>query len=307
MSYKIDCVALKTNEHGDQYGKFVFEPLDPGQGITIGNSLRRVLLSDLTGFSIVALRIAGINNEFCTLPGVREDILEIILNLKEVVLKGDIDKITKPILGRLKVQGPAIINAGSIEFSEISIVNPNQYIATISDNSVVEMEFKVEKGKNYRLIDSKSSTDPVDFLQIDSIFMPVLKASYSVELVDLNSKVSKERLIFELWTNGSISPSDALFSAGEVFQGLFEPLKNYNFQAVCSKPSDKEKKLTEIPIEELVLSARAYNGLKRAQIHYVGDLIKYSLDDLKEIKNFGQKSIEEVVSSLKTLWGINLV
>ena len=267
------------------------------------NSLRRILLSDLTFIAIVAIRIAEINNEFCVLPGVREDILEIILNLKEVVLKGNIDK---PVLGRLKIQGPALISADSIKFSEISVVNPNQYIATISDNSVIEMEFKVDKGKNYRLNDFEEHSDSTDFLQVDAIFMPVIKASYAIEQIDLNSKTSKERLIFELWTNGSISPSEALFSAGKIFQNLFQPLNNQSFQAVCSKPSDKEKKLNEIPIEELVLSARAYNGLKRAQIHYVGDLIKYSLNDLKEIKNFGQKSIEEVVSSLKTLWGINL-
>nr|YP_010443883.1 RNA polymerase alpha subunit [Chattonella marina]UTE94770.1 RNA polymerase alpha subunit [Chattonella marina] len=303
MLYKIDCVELKTNSFNEQYGKFIFEPLDIGQGITIGNSLRRILLSDLTGIAIVAIRIAGINNEFCVLPGVREDILEIILNLKEVVLKGNIDK---PVLGRLKIQGPALISADSIKFSEISVVNPNQYIATISDNSVIEMEFKVDKGKNYRLNDFEEHSDSSDFLQVDAIFMPVIKASYAIEQIDLNSKTSKERLIFELWTNGSISPSEALFSAGKIFQNLFQPLNNQSFQAVCSKPSDKEKKLNEIPIEELVLSARAYNGLKRAQIHYVGDLIKYSLNDLKEIKNFGQKSIEEVVSSLKTLWGINL-
>jgi len=303
MLYKIDCVELKTNSFNEQYGKFIFEPLDIGQGITIGNSLRRILLSDLTGIAIVAIRIAGINNEFCVLPGVREDILEIILNLKEVVLKGNIDK---PVLGRLKIQGPALISADSIKFSEISVVNPNQYIATISDNSVIEMEFKVDKGKNYRLNDFEEHSDSTDFLQVDAIFMPVIKASYAIEQIDLNSKTSKERLIFELWTNGSISPSEALFSAGKIFQNLFQPLNNQSFQAVCSKPSDKEKKLNEIPIEELVLSARAYNGLKRAQIHYVGDLIKYSLNDLKEIKNFGQKSIEEVVSSLKTLWGINL-
>ena len=303
MLYKIDCVELKTNSFNEQYGKFIFEPLDIGQGITIGNSLRRILLSDLTGIAIVAIRIAGINNEFCVLPGVREDILEIILNLKEVVLKGNIDK---PVLGRLKIQGPALISADSIKFSEISVVNPNQYIATISDNSVIEKEFKVDKGKNYRLNDFEEHSDSTDFLQVDAIFMPVIKASYAIEQIDLNSKTSKERLIFELWTNGSISPSEALFSAGKIFQNLFQPLNNQSFQAVCSKPSDKEKKLNEIPIEELVLSARAYNGLKRAQIHYVGDLIKYSLNDLKEIKNFGQKSIEEVVSSLKTLWGINL-
>lgn len=303
MTYKIDCVELKTNEFNEQYGKFIFESLERGQSITLGNSLRRILLADLTGVAIVALRIAGINNEFSIIPGVLEDVLEIILNIKEIVLKGSIDQ---PILGRLKVDGPKIITAGLIEISQVNIVNPNHYIATISDNSVLEMEFKIESGKNYRLTDSKNVNDPIDFLQIDAIFMPVRKVNYTIEQVDFYSNSYKEILILEIWTDGSISPSEALVSSGKILQTLLEPLINNNFQTVRSEPSEKEKKLTEIPIEELNLSARAYNGLKRAQINYVGDLLKYSVEDLKEIKNFGQKSIEELVLALKTLFGINL-
>jgi DNA-directed RNA polymerase subunit alpha len=303
MIYKIDCVELKTNEYKEKYGKFIFEPLESGQGITLGNSLRRSLLSDLPGPAIVAIRIAGINSEFCILPGIREDVLEIILNLKEIVLKGNIET---TILGRLKVQGPAIVTASSIQVSGITIVNPNQYIATICDDSIIEMELKIEVGKNYRLVDSQASIDSVDFIQIDAIFMPVRKVIYKVQQIDLNSKDKNERLIFELWTNGSISPSEALISGGKILQNLFSPIINGNFQTVKSETPDPEKKVTEIPIEELALSARAYNGLKRAQIHFIGDLVKYSLEDLKEIKNFGQKSIEEVVSSLKKLLGIHL-
>ena len=303
MTYKIDCVELKTNEYNEQYGKFSFESLERGQSITLGNSLRRILLSDLTGVAIVALRIAGINNEFSSIPGVLEDVLEIILNIKEIVLKGSIDQ---PVLGRLKVDGPKIVTAGLIEISQVTIVNPNHYIATISDNSVLEMEFKIEKGKNYRLTDLKNVNDPIDFLQIDAIFMPVRKVNYTIEQIDFYSNNYKEILILEIWTNGSISPSEALVSSGKILQRLLEPLINNNFQIVTSEPSEKEKKLTEISIEELNLSARAYNGLKRAQINYVGDLLKYSVDDLKEIKNFGQKSIEELVLALKTLFGINL-
>ena len=303
MTYKIDCVELKTNEYNEQYGKFSFESLEKGQSITLGNSLRRILLADLTGVAIVALRIAGINNEFSSIPGVLEDVLEIILNIKEIVLKGFIDQ---PVLGRLKVDGPKIVTAGLIEISQVTIVNPNHYIATISDNSVLEMEFKIETGKNYRLTDLKNVNDPIDFLQIDAIFMPVRKVNYKIEQVDFYLNNYKEVLILEIWTNGSISPSEALVSSGKILQTLLEPLINNNFQIVTSEPSEKEKKLTEISIEELNLSARAYNGLKRAQINYVGDLLKYSVDDLKEIKNFGQKSIEELVLALKTLFGINL-
>lgn len=303
MIYKIDCVELKINDYKEHYGKFIFQSLEQGQGITLGNSIRRVLLSELSGIAITAVRIAGINNEFATIPGVREDILEIILNLKQVILKGNING---QVLGRLKIQGPAIITAAQIELPEVTIVNNAQYIATISDDSMLEMEFKIEKGKNYYLNDSKTSVNGVDFLQIDAIFMPIKKVAFEVEQIDIFSNINKEKLILEIWTNGSISASEALFVSGKILQNLLQPIVNDNFESVHSEPSKKEKKVTEIPIEQLGLSARAYNGLKRTQINFIGDLTKYSIADLKKIKNFGQKSVEEIVSSLKSVFGINL-
>lgn len=303
MSYKINCVELKTNEYFEQYGKFSFEYLQSGQGITLGNSIRRILLSELEGIAITAIRIAGINNEFSSIPGIREDILEIILNLKNIILKGNIEK---SVLGRLKVQGPAIITAEYINIGEIKIINPNQYIATISDGYILEMELKIEKGKNYQLSDLKCLENPIDFLQMDAIFTPITKVAYEIEQIEIYSKPTKERLILEVWTNGSILPSEALIFSGNILQKLTQPLVHNNFQYINNELSDKEKKLNKIPIEELVLSARAYNGLKRAQINFVGDLIKYSIEDLKEIKNFGQKSIQEVISSLKKFLNINL-
>ena len=304
MNYKINCVELKENQYSEQYSKFIFKYLEHGQGITLANSLRRILLSEIEGIAIVAVRIAGINNEFSGIPGVKEDILEIILNLKQIVLKGNIDK---PILARLKIQGPAIVTADLIDATEIKIINPSQYIATISDKSILEMEFKIEKGKNYKLSDLKSLEDPIDFLQIDSIFNPVTKVIYEIKEINRFSKSIKEKLILKIWTNGSILPSEALFLSGNIIQNLTQPLILNNYQNISNKRSDKEKKLNQIPIEKLVLSARAYNGLKRAQINFVSDLIKYSLDDLKGIKNFGQKSIEEVVSSLKKILNISLL
>lgn len=303
MIYKIDCVELKINDYKEHYGKFIFHSLEQGQAITLGNSIRRVLLSELSGIAITALRIAGINNEFSTIPGVREDILEIILNLKQVILKGNINE---PVLGRLRIQGPAIITAAQIELPEITIVNGAQYLATISDNSMLEMEFKIEKGKNYCLNDSKSSISAGDFLQIDAIFMPIKKVAFEVEQIDIFSNINQEKLILEIWTNGSILASEALFLSGKILQNLLQPLVNDNFESVHSEPSEKEKKVTEIPIEKLGLSARAYNGLKRTQINFISDLTKYSIADLKKIKNFGQKSVEEIVSSVKSVFGINL-
>ena len=300
MNYKINWVKSEINEFLEHYGKFILEPLEVGQGLTLGNSIRRVLLSDLTGLAIVAIRIAGIKSEFAAIPGVREDILDLILNIKQIILKGKLDKIDQPIFGRLKVQGPTIVTASLIEVNDLIIVNPSQYIATICDTSLLEIEFKIEKGKNYTLNDLRNLTQPSDFLQIDAIFTPIKKILYEVEKINLYL-TTQERLILQVWTNGSVSPSEVLLSTGKILYNLIEPLFTDNFQNVLSEPSDKEKELNEKPIEELELSARAYNGLKRAQINFIGELIKYSIEDLKEIKNFGQKSIDEIVSSLKKI------
>lgn len=307
MIYKIDCVELKTNNYNEQYGKFILYPLDWGQGLTLANSLRRILLSDLEGLAVTAIRIAGINSEFSTIPGVHEDILEIILNVKEIVLKSNnINDINEPILGRLKIQGPAIITAGLIDFSQIKVVNKSHYIATLSDNYLLEMEFKVEKGKNYRIINFLNSKDPSDFLQIDSIFMPIRKVNFSIEQDPINCFNEKERVFLELWTNGSISPSSALLSAGKIFQNLVQPLLDENFQIIRSTLSETKKKVDSKLIEELSLSPRAYNGLKKAKINCIGDLSKRSINDLKQIKNLGQKSVEEVTRALKLGFSITL-
>jgi DNA-directed RNA polymerase subunit alpha len=407
--FKIELIQSAQNDYNEQYGKFSISNLKAGQGITLGSSLRRVLLSDLTGTSIVAIRIASLNNEFFPIEGLREDILEIILNVKEIVLEGDIENSKKWVLGRLKVNGPKVINAGLIEFekdSNIRVINPNHYIATIAENSMIEMEFLVERGNNYRLVDSIHSNNyPTDFLEIDAVFMPVRKVNYEVEKIETNQpltnnfypNLSPEKLILEIWTNGSISPIKALVLGSSILENMssailleiikmrdfdptlsnsklsfsnieekagwkkipslkntdslldfdnFVPLRNFDEEteieiAKCNKElygtnfeeeieeikkkkllSENENKLlldssttsninqkdvSIIPIEELALSARAYNGLKRAQINCVGDLIKYSIKDLKEIKNFGQKSLNEVVSALKNLFDINLI
>ena len=307
MIYRIDCVELKTNNYNEEYGKFILYPLDWGEGLTLANALRRILLADLEGLAITAIRIAGINSEFSTIPGVHEDILEIILNIKEIVLKANnIDDINGPILGRLKIQGPAIVTAGLIEFSEINVVNKSHYIATISENYLFEIEFKVEKGKNYRIINFLNCNDPSDFLQIDSIFMPIRKVNFSIEQDPINCFNEQERVFLELWTNGSISPSYALFRAGKIFQKLIQPLFNDNFQTIRPTLSETKKKVHSKLIEELSLSPRAYNGLKKAKINCIGDLSKLSIKDLKQIRNFGQKSVEEITRALKLGFGIIL-
>lgn len=301
---EIECIESRIDGTRDHYDKFVLEPLDQGQGITIGNSLRRVLLADLQGTSIVSVRIAGVNHEFSTIPGIREDVLEILLNLKEIVFKSESNE---TMIGRLRVQGPAIVTAKDFELPpEVLLIDSKQYIATICGNNILEMEFRIEKGKGYRLVEKGIDETSVDFLQIDSIFMPVKKVNYIVEDVRYKQNKIQDRLIIEVWTNGSISPKEAISQSSNILTNLFSPLKNINFKSEENHDLQEDSKINQILIEELQLSVRAYNCLKRAQIHSVADLLDYSQEDLLEIKNFGQKSAEEVIDALKKRLGINL-
>ena len=305
----LKCLKSEKIESGAMYGQFVINSLRPGQGITIGNLLRRVLLNDLGGTTITAVRIAGIRDEFSIIPGVREDILEILLNLKGIVFKGINTDLS---FGRLKVKGPAVITADSIQLPpNIEIVNPNHYIATISTSNVVEIEFKFEYGTGYKLAGQTFCDKSEDFLQIDAIFMPIQKVDFKIENVYDNTNYITERLLIDIWTNGSISPEDAISSASEFIIELFNSLLQNKF---TQDPNDLEKTSpivpinphTNIAIEELQLSVRAYNCLKRAQINTIGDLLEYSPEKLQELKNFGRKSADEVFATLKNKLGIVL-
>jgi DNA-directed RNA polymerase subunit alpha len=296
-NFQFECIELNLQTSTEYFGRFVFKPLDLGHGITIGNILRRVLLTDLPGISIVGVRIAGVNHEFSTIPGVREDVLEILLNLKEVIFKSQQQVGT---FGRVKIQGPAIITANCIDLpSTVEIVNPNQYLATISDNSILEMEIKLDWGKGYTLAENQSVEGPLDFLRIDAIFMPVRKVVYHIEKLE-----DQEQLILDIWTNGSITPSDAVSVASKTIINWFKTIENLDKTTSKKDNNIKQRDLKTIPIEELNLSARAYNGLKRAQINLIGELLNYSLNDLREIKNFGQKSVQEVIEALETRYGV---
>ena len=303
--FHIECVESRTSGARAQYGHFVLEPLKQGQGITVGNSLRRTILSDLQGAAIVAVRIAGVNHEFSTITGVREDVLEILLNLKEVVLRSSYKE---PQIGRVRVQGPAIITAGLFELpSGIEIVDPKQYIATISNNTIFEMEFRIEKGSGYRLVEKGIDNKSIDFLQIDAVFMPATKFNYSIEEKRIDASIIQEKLSLEIWTNGSLSPQEAISQGANVLTDLFYPLKNINFEASREHKVSEEPSINSVPIEELQLSVRAYNCLKRANINSISDLLDYSQEELLEIKNFGQKSADEVIEALHNKLGINLV
>lgn len=302
--FQIECIESKVEGAREQYGHFVLEPLSKGQGITIGNALRRTILSDLDGTAIVAARIAGINHEFSTIAGVREDVLEILLNLKEVVIKSYTDQ---PQIGRVRVQGPAIVTSGLFEVtSEIEIIDPRQYIATICNNTIFEMEFRIERGSGYRLIDKGIDDTAIDFLQIDAIFMPAKKFNYKIEEIHLDTNVIYEKLYIELWTNGSMSPQEAISQGATILTNLFYPLQKIDFKPLENLDFKEKQQISQVLIEELQLSVRAYNCLKRAQIHSISDLLDYSQEELLEIKNFGQKSAEEVIDALQDRLGISL-
>lgn len=303
--FQIECVESKTLKSQSQYSRFVLEPLERGQGTTVGNALRRVLLSNLEGAAVTAVRIAGVSHEFATIEGVREDVLEILLNMKEVVLKS---YTSQPQIGRVMVTGPATVRAAQFDLpSEVEIVDPGQYVATLAEGARLEMEFRIEKGKGYRAVDrGRDDAATVDFLQIDAVFMPVSKVNYSVEDVRVDGSLEKDRLLLDVWTNGSITAQEALSQASSILVDLFNPLKDINLESVKDDYPTDEDPTSQIPIEELQLSVRAYNCLKRAQINSVADLLDYSQEDLLEIKNFGQKSAEEVIEALQRRLGITL-
>lgn len=301
---QIEYLESHTTNLCEQYGKFSIQPLEYGQGITIGNALRRTLLSDLEGTSIVAVRIAGINHEFSTIPGVKEDVLEILLNLKAIILR---NRSYESQIGRLRLQGPAVVTAGLFDLPpDIEVIDPCQYIATICNNNIFEMEFKIENGKGYRLTNKDINNLSMDFLQIDASFMPVHKVKYCIEESHSTSSTIQENLILEVWTNGSISPNSAIVQASSVLNNLFCSLRNIKFQPTNNTKTLEPKKITQVLIEELQLSVRAYNCLKRAQIHSIADLLDYSQEELLEIKNFGQKSAKEVINALQDRLGIDL-
>ena len=304
--FQIECVESSTKKNQQQYSKFALEPLDRGQGTTVGNALRRVLLSNLPGAAVTAIRIAGVNHEFATIPGVREDVLEIMLNMKELVIKSYSDQ---PQIGRLVAIGPATVTAAQFEVpSEVEVIDPNQYIATLAEGAKLEMEFRVERGIGYRVIErGKDENSSLDFLQIDAIFMPVTKVNYTIEDIRLDGSSPKDRLVLDIWTNGSIQPREALSEASDIIANLFLPLKDLNeLETAQNDYQDEVNPESQIPIEELQLSVRAYNCLKRAQINSVADLLEYSQEDLLEIKNFGLKSAEEVIEALQKRLGITL-
>ena len=306
----IKCLKSEKIESGACYEQFLIHNLKPGQGITIGNQFRRILLNEIGGVAITAVRIAGVRHEFSTIPGVREDILEILLNLKGIVVRSNLKSSQ---FGRLKIQGPTVVTADLIQLpSGLELINTNHDIMTISTSSVIEIEFKFDYGTGYRLADQTLLTEDDYYLQLDTIFMPVQKVDFKIENIYDTENNIQERLFLDVWTNGSLLPHEALRIAAQITINLFTSLIENKDTGKDNKLKPKTESLLtiepyiNIAIEELQLSVRAYNCLKKAQINTVGDLLQYSPEKLQELKNFGRKSAEEVFSILKNKLGIIL-
>jgi len=308
--FQVQCLKSTANKATELYSKYSIGPFIKGQSTTVGNALRRVLLSNSQGIAITGVRITGIDHEFSTIPNVKEDVVDILLNLKQIILKGNI---TEPTLARVNIKEAGIISASDIELpSNISLVEPYQYIASLTTKGNLEMEFLIGRGQNYFTSGKLNYAIPESFLAVDAVFMPVTKVNFFVETSRSSSSFELESLILEIWTNGSIMPDEALSSSAEVLENTFGLLKVTNTLSVSSASieteveDEKSEHLETIFIEELELSVRAYNCLKRANVHTLSDLLQYSAEDLLEFKNFGQKSADEVCENLKTRFDLDL-
>ena len=301
----IECI--ETDEKRN-YSKFVCEPLERGYGMTIGNSLRRILLSSLPGAAITSVKINGVVHEFSTVQGVVEDVPELIVNLKNVRLKV-FDNNEKII--RIDFKGAGEIKAGDIVTDgTVEILNPELHIATTSASCDLHMEMTVNRARGYNVAEkNKKDNSPIDVLPIDSIFTPVKKVNYTVENTRVGQMVDYDKLTIEVWTDGSLKPFEALSLAAKVMVGhleLFIDLSEAarNTQVMVEKEESKKEKVLEMPIEELELSVRSYNCLKRAGIATVEDLANKSQEDMMKVRNLGKKSLDEVTNKLIAL-GLN--
>ena len=304
LLHQIDRIEHQVDEDRAQTGVFLIGPLERGQATTLGNALRRVLMGGLEGSAVTAIRIAGVNHEYATVPGVREDVLDILLNCKQLSINNRSGELE---IGRLVIAGPADVKAGDLQFSsQVQVVDVNRPIATVADGHSLELEVHVERGVGYRPVDRHNEdTSAIDLLQIDAVFMPVIRVNFSIdETAVAEGGSARERLKISIVTDGSITPDDALAQAANQLIELFQPLATVTLveePGVEPEPSAE----AQIPLEELNLSVRAYNCLKRAQVNSVSDLMGFSYEDLLEIKNFGSKSADEVIEALERI-GISI-
>ncbi len=315
MELKIKCNNTATNSDGSQYGKFVIEPLERGFGNTIGNALRRVLLSSLEGAAVTAVRIEGITHEYTAIPGIVEDVIDIMLNLKGMVVKTDSKE---PQQLRLDIDKPGPVLASDIQLpAGVKIVNPDWLICTVAEGGSIHADIMVETGKGYiaqDVLKNNNGAMPIDMLPIDATFMPIKRVSYNVENTRVGDVTDYDKLNLEIWSNGSIDVNVALAQSANILIEHFmqiaaitgTPVVTVPQAAVIEEEEEVDTNAPTISIEDLELSVRAYNCLKRASINNMAELLKKSEHDLLNIKNFGKKSSDEVIEKLHQ-FGLDLM
>ncbi|MCR4600222.1 MAG: DNA-directed RNA polymerase subunit alpha [Clostridia bacterium] len=298
----IECVNSETDKN---YGKFIVEPLERGYGTTLGNALRRILLSSLPGAAATSIQIDGILHEFSTVPGVKEDVTTIILNLKKLALRINSDE---PKRASINEKGPKVVTAADIVAdADVEIFNPDLHIATLDDGAELNMEINLSTGRGYVPAEgNKTESTPIAVIPVDSIYTPARKVNFTVENTRVGQITDYDRLILEIWTDGSISPKESVSIAAKIMQEhlkLFIDLTDSmdNVEIMVEKEEDQKEKALEMTIEELELSVRSFNCLKRANINTVEELTHKSEDDMMKVRNLGKKSLDEVKHKLEEL------
>jgi DNA-directed RNA polymerase subunit alpha len=299
----IECIFSDDDAN---YGKFIVEPLERGYGTTLGNSLRRILLSSLPGTAVTSVKIDGILHEFSTIPGAKEDVTEIILNLKKLAVRLSGQENTKRAI--INAVGPKEVTAADIiADADMEIFNPDLHIATLEDNATLVMELNLSKGRGYVTAEqNKTENTPIAVIPMDSIFTPVVKVNFSVENTRVGQVTDYDKLILEIWTDGSISPKEGVSIGAKIMQehlNLFIQLTEdtNSLEIMVEKEQDQKEKALEMTIEELELSVRSFNCLKRASINTVEELTHKSEEDMMKVRNLGKKSLDEVKQKLEEL------
>ena len=298
---RIECVKLAEN---NSYGKFIIEPLERGFGHTLGNALRRVLLSSLPGVAVTSVHIEGVEHELSTIPGVKEDVTELVLNFKELTARMYSEQ---PKQVTINATGPCQVKAGDIiTDEEVEIVNPDLHIATLNEDGRLEVRIILDKGRGYVPAEkNKAANMPIGVIPIDSVFTPIRKVNYLVEDTRVGQITDYDKLTLDVWTNGTVLPDEAISMAAKILVdqlSLFTGLTSREMPNSLNEPEDdKREKVLEMTIEELDLSVRAYNCLKRAGINTIAELVQRNQDDMMKVRNLGRKSLEEVEQKLTGL------
>ena len=303
---RIECIE---NVGEETYGKYVVEPLERGYGTTIGNSLRRILLSSLPGTAVTTVKIAGVQHEFSTIPGVKEDVTQIVLNIKGIIAKLYSEGVKTVYI---EASGEGVVTAGDIKAdSDVEILNPEHHIATLGPDATLNMELTLSQGRGYVTADrNKNAQTVIGVIPVDSVYTPVRKVNYTVENTRVGDATDYDKLTLEVWTNGTISARDAVSLGARIlldhftlFTDLSETMGSKS--TVVEKAETQRDKVLELTIEELDLSVRSFNCLKRANINTVEDLISKTEDEMMKVRNLGRKSLEEVINKLAMI-GLSL-